>query len=78
MRKYVTISVPADVKRVLERAKGKREWGEFLLSLYVKAERLRAKGAFKELISILTSKDLENILELLESSREFKERLTLR
>ncbi|MBS7641428.1 MAG: hypothetical protein QXJ19_07770 [Candidatus Bathyarchaeia archaeon] len=51
MRKYVTISVPADVKRVLERAKGKREWREFLLSLYVKAERLGAKGANKQFLS---------------------------
>lgn len=75
MRKYVTISVPAEVKRLLERAKGRREWGEFLLGLYKEVETLRGRRAFEELAKILTSKDLEAITE---SSREFRERLKLR
>jgi hypothetical protein len=34
LRRYSTISVPEEVKRILERAKGEREWGPFLLELY--------------------------------------------
>lgn len=75
LRRYVTISVPADVKRLLEKAKGRREWGEFLLSLYMEAERLKSRKAFEELADNLTSVDLEAIME---SSREFRERFTLR
>ena len=32
MGKYVTISVPADVKKLLEKVKGRDEWGKFLLN----------------------------------------------
>lgn len=75
MRKYATISVPVEVKKILEKAKGEREWGEFLLSLYREAERLKGNKAFEELAKMLTKMDLENIME---SSREFRERLALR
>ena len=75
MRRYTTISVPVEVKRVLERAKGEREWGEFLLSLYMEVERLKAKEAFEELARILTSEDLEAVAR---SSREFREGFALR
>jgi len=73
--KYVTISVPADVKRLLEKVKGRDEWGKFLLNLYAEVKRLKSKRAFEELASTLTDEDLKAILE---SSKEFKERFTFR
>lgn len=75
MGKYVTISVPADVKRLLEKVKGKDEWGKFLLNLYAEVKRLKSKRAFEELASTLTDEDLKAIIE---SSKEFRERFTFR
>jgi len=73
--KYATISVPTDVKKVLERVKGQREWGEFLLDLYGEGKRLRSKRAFEELANVLTEEDFKSIVE---SSRDFRERFALR
>ena len=75
MAKYSTISVPADIKNLLEKAKGDNEWGEFLVSLYAEAKRLKSKKAFDELAKTLTDKDLNVIRE---SSKEFRERFKLR
>jgi predicted CopG family antitoxin len=72
---YATISVPRDVKKVLEEAKGRREWGEFLLDLYAEGRRLRSKRAFEQLAKALTKEDLESILD---SKREFREGFSLR
>jgi predicted CopG family antitoxin len=73
--KYVTISVPADVKNLLEKAKGRDEWGKFLLNLYAEVKRLKSKKAFEELANTLTDEDFKAILE---SSKEFRERLAFR
>lgn len=73
--KYATISVPVEVKRVLEKAKGEDEWGKFLLNLYAEVNRLKSKKAFEQLTSTLTNEDLKAILE---SSREFRERFAFR
>jgi len=73
--KYATISVPAEVKKALEKAKGPHEWGDFLLDLYREARMLRSKRAFDELASLLTSKDLKLITD---SSRDFREKFSLR
>jgi len=73
--KYVTISVPADIKKVLEEAKGENEWGEFLLNLYAEVKRLRSEEAFKQLARTLTDKDLKAIIE---SSKEFRKRFAFR
>ena len=75
LAKYSTISVPADVKKLLEKAKGDNEWGEYLVSLYAEAKRLKSKKAFDELAKTLTDKDL-NVTR--ESSKEFRERFKLR
>ena len=75
VRKYVTISVPVEVKKVLEKAKGDKEWGSFLIELYEEVRRLRGENAFKELVEMLSEEELENILE---SSREFRRRFTLK
>lgn len=75
MTKYATISVPADIKNLLEKAKGKEEWGEFILNLYTETRRLKSKKAFKELTEILTEEDLKTITE---SSKEFRERFAFR
>jgi len=72
---YATISVPAEVKKLLERAKGDDEWGKFLLNLYLETKRLKDKKAFEELANMLNEEDLK---ALLESSKEFRERLALR
>jgi predicted CopG family antitoxin len=73
--KYITISVPADIKKVLEEAKGENEWGEFLLNLYAEVKRLRSEEAFKQLAITLTDEDLKAIIE---SSKEFRERFAFR
>jgi predicted CopG family antitoxin len=73
--KYVTISVPADVKRLLEKVKGRDEWGKFLLNLYAEVKTLKSKRAFEELASTLTEEDLKAILE---SSKELRERFAFR
>ena len=75
MTKYATISVPADIKNLLEKAKGKKEWGEFILNLYTETQRLKSKKAFTELTEILTEEDLKLITE---SSKEFRERFAFR
>jgi len=73
--KYATISVPVEVKKALEKAKGDDEWGEFLLNLCTEVERLRSRRAFERLASMLSDEDLKAILE---SSREFRERFAFR
>jgi hypothetical protein len=74
LAKYATISVPSDIKNLLEKAKGNDEWGEYLLSLYAEAKRLKSEKAFDELSNVLTGKDLKAIQE---SSKELRERLKL-
>jgi predicted CopG family antitoxin len=74
LRTYETISVPTDVKKLLERAKGEDEWGRFLLNLYLEAKRLKSKRAFEELSNMLNEEDLKAISE---SSKEFRERFKL-
>jgi len=71
----VTISVPAEIKKVLEKAKGENEWGEFLLNMYAEVKRLRSEEAFKQLAQTLTDEDLKAIIE---SSKEFRERFAFR
>lgn len=71
----MTISVPADIKKVLEKAKGENEWGEFLLNMYAEVKRLRSEEAFKQLAGTLTDEDLKAIIE---SSKEFRERFAFR
>lgn len=75
MATYATISVPSEVKKLLERAKGDDEWGKFLLNLYLETKSLKGKKAFEELANMLKEEDLKTLLE---SSKEFRERLALR
>lgn len=73
MSKYVTISVPVEVKEKLEKAKGNKEWGEFLLDLYTEIRLLKGKKSFEELTSLLTNEELKSMIE---SSEEFREKFT--
>ena len=73
--KYSTISVPINVKKLLEKAKGRDEWGDFLLNLYAEVKRLKSKKAFEELANTLTDEDLKAIIE---SNKEFRERFAFR
>ena len=75
LSKYATISVPVDVKKRLERAKGKKEWGEFLLELYSEGQLLKSQKAFEELVQTITPDDLKAMAE---SSREFREKFAFR
>jgi len=75
LRKYVTISVLREVKEVLERDKGDRDWSDYLLRLYTEVKELRARVAFEELRRLLSEEELEGVLR---SSREFRERFGLR
>jgi predicted CopG family antitoxin len=75
LTEYATISVPVDVKKRLEKVKGKKEWGEFLIELYTEAQQLKSKKAFQELTETLTDEDLKAIAE---STREFREKFAFR
>jgi len=75
LKKYSTISVPAEIKSRLEKAKGKLEWGEFILKLYTEAHRLKSKKAFENLTETLTEEDLKNMTE---SNKEFREKFAFR
>ena len=75
MSKYSTISVPTKVKEQLEKIKGEKEWGEFLMEMCTERQRLKGKKAFEELRILLTKEDREAIRE---SSREFRENFKLR
>jgi len=71
---YSTISVPGEVKRTLEQAKGDRDWGRFLLDLYAEAENAKRERAFEKLVESLSEEDLEAIAE---SIGEFRERFRI-
>lgn len=75
MTRYSTISVPEEVKKALERAKGEREWGVFLLDLYKEADRARRMEAFEKLVEKVSDEELEAVIE---SSREFRESFRFR
>jgi predicted CopG family antitoxin len=73
MSKYVTISVPVEVKERLGKAKGNKEWGEFLLELYTERRLLKSKKAFEELANLVAEEDIQAMVE---SSEEFREKFT--
>lgn len=75
MKRYATISVPEDIKKLLEKAKGRDEWGKFLLGLYSEVRRMRGEEAFERLAETLTDEDLKRVTE---SSKEFRGRFELR
>ena len=75
MGKYSTISVPEDVKAVLEKRKGDKEWGEYLIEIYEAAEEERRRTAFEKTRDLLTDDDYTNMRR---SSEELRERLRLR
>jgi predicted CopG family antitoxin len=72
---YSTISIPKEVKKRLEKAKGKKEWGEFINELFNDAQYQKSKKAFDELANMLNDEDLKTITR---SSKEFRENFVLR
>lgn len=74
MSNYSTISVPGDVKKTLEGAKGDKDWGSYLLELYAEADKARRSNAFNKLADILTDDDLRSIED---SSKEFRKKLKI-
>ena len=75
MSRYSTISVPEDVKAALEKRKGDKDWGQYLLELYEAAEEEKRRRALEKMREILTEEDYENMRR---SSEEFRERFKLR
>jgi len=75
MSRYSTISVPEDVKVVLEKRKGDKDWGQYLLELYEVAEEEKRRRALEKMREILTEEDYDNMRR---SSEEFRERFKLR
>lgn len=74
MSKYSTISVPEEVKAALEKRKGDKDWGQYLLELYEAAEEERRRRAFTKIREMLTEEDYENMRR---SSEEFREKFKL-
>ena len=56
MRKYSTISIPVEVKRVLEKDKGKESWGEYLMKLLMTPAHIGKRRHFKNSSSYLMKK----------------------
>jgi len=75
MSKYSTISVPEKIKQTLEENKGERDWGEYLLELYTKAEEEKKKQALEKISSLLTEEDFEKMKK---SSEKFREDFVIR
>lgn len=75
MSKYASISVLREVKELLEREKGNKDWSNFLLELYMEAKSSKSRSAFEKLRRLLTEEDLNNIEK---SSKEFREGFELR
>lgn len=75
MSRYASISVLREVKELLEREKGNKDWSNFLLELYMEAKSSKSRSAFEKLRRLLTEEDLNNIEK---SSKEFRERFELR
>lgn len=75
MSRYSTISVLREVKELLEREKGDKDWSNFLLELYREARASKSRSAFERLRQLLTEEDLNSIER---SSGEFREGFELR
>jgi hypothetical protein len=72
---YATISIPVEVKKLLEEAKGNKTWGEFLLEMCTEWQQPKSENAFHELKRLLSKDDLKSIRE---SNKEFREQFALR
>jgi predicted CopG family antitoxin len=75
LSRYSSISVLREVKELLEREKGNKDWSNFLLELYMEAKSSKSRSAFEKLRRLLTEEDLNNIEK---SSKEFREGFELR
>lgn len=75
VRRYITISVPVEVKELLERGKGDLDWGEYLTLLYREYVYSRRLRAFNRLKTLLSDSELDVIEE---EFREFRSRFRLR
>ena len=75
MSRYSTISVPEEVKAALEKRKGDKDWGQYLLELYEVAEEEKRRRALEKMHEILTEEDYDNMRR---SSEEFRERFKFR
>jgi len=75
MSKYSTISVPEEVKAALEKRKGDKDWGLYLLELYGAAVEEKRRRALEKMRGMLTEEDYDNMRR---SSEEFRERFKLR
>jgi hypothetical protein len=74
MSRYSTISVPEEVKAALEKHKGDKDWGQYLMELHDAVEEEKRRRAFAKMRELLTEEDYENMRR---SSDDFRERLKL-
>ena len=74
LNKYVTISVPVEVKKRMERLKGNMGWGEFLLKLCEEYERLKREKKFRELVKVFEGLNIEHVEK---ESKLFRENFVL-
>lgn len=75
MRNYATISVPSDIKKILEKDKGDREWGEYLLELYREAMETKKKRVWEGIVKLLSEEEMNLILE---ESKRFRREFKIR
>jgi len=61
MKRYATISVPIEIKAILEKAKGKKTWADYLSEECSEWQLVKGKKAFQELRQLLSKEDLEAI-----------------
>jgi len=70
LSRYFTIPVPREVRELLERERGDKDWSDSLLDLRREAEASRPRLAFEKLRQLLTEEGINSIER---SSREFRE-----
>ena len=71
----MTISVPKQIKELLEKGKGNLDWGDYLSLLYKEYDRSRRVNSFNRLKNLLSEKEVERIKE---EAREFRRQFRLR
>lgn len=64
LSKYTSITIKNEVKRELEKFKGKKSWDEFLINLLKEYVRLKKIEAAKELEKSFTQEELEMLEEI--------------
>ena len=76
LSKYATISVPIEIKKRLEQAKGEKEWGEFLLEMCTEGQHLERQKSLRRTHDNFSLK--QDLKAIRESSKEFQGELQVK